>query len=994
MQQRHFGWFRTIKLVHLLLTALLISCGGSGGQSPPAVPGSASSPAASSGPSFTLGNTALGETHDINNSNYLNAFQFTMPNQSGAVISLSVYLPGPVSPSPNNLFELAIYSDSNGNPGTLIVSSAPQAITPESWNTVSISALLSANTSYWLVYNSNGASAAFNNLSLTPGGTFVWKVQSFGTWPQTFGSRDGFSSYGASIYATLTPVGAGADTTPPSSPTNLTATAVSSTQINLSWTASSDNIGVSGYSVYRNGTQVGGSTASSYQDTALAASTTYSYTVVAFDAAGNRSAPSAAATATTGAAADTTPPSVSITAPSDGATVFGAVLLGATASDNVAVASVQFQLDGINLSAPIPAAPYTYSWPSGNTPDGRHTLSAVARDSSGNQAISTIGVVVSNNTAGATQGISNLNATNMSANSVVLSWSTSEASDSQVEYGLSATYGASTSLDSTLVSAHSVLLTGLSADTLYHFRVKSRNAAQTLAVSDDATFTTSAAAAGSINGRDVLMDSSNRILSWLTPQETSYDRILRANVNYLLNNIPTDPNNGLKLYYTHPYFDRSMTPGDWSHNPAGLYAMFVDAALAYYPYSGDLAYVSLAQAALDYHLLHGMTASSDSWAGVPYASSTSGSPEYTGSSAGDSSGVGDGSGVIEPDKVGELGYGFLKMYQFTGNTRYLSAAIQAADMLAAHVRPGDATHSPWPFRVYSADNTVREEYSADAIAPIKLFDGLIRLNLGNSAAYQSARQTAWSWLMTYPMQNNVWSNYFEDIPIRDNLSNFNQYVPLETARYLLLHPEYDPDWRTHVSQILHWVEDQFAQPQFGANATAEQVSYPFAIVSHTSRYASINALWYEKTGDPIAKEKAFRALNWATYMTDPDGFTITGIADASGTSWFSDAYGDFGRNLMAALGALPEWTPPAESHLVRSSSIVLSVSYAAAAIDYSTSDTTATEVLHVTFTPSQITANGTPLSQRSDLSLPGWTFDPSTGILRIYHANASLVKIR
>src|SRR5207244_1118928 len=78
-------------------------------------------------------------------------------------------------------------------------------------------------------------------------------------------------------------------------------TAPTSTQVNLSWSASNDNVGVTGYTVYRGGAQVatvGGSTLS-YSDTSVAAGTTYSYTVDAFDAAGNHSPQSTAASVTT-----------------------------------------------------------------------------------------------------------------------------------------------------------------------------------------------------------------------------------------------------------------------------------------------------------------------------------------------------------------------------------------------------------------------------------------------------------------------------------------------------------------------------------------------------------------------------------------------------------------------------------------------------------------------------------------------------------------------
>src|SRR5262249_8777308 len=160
-------------------------------------------------------------------------------------------------------------------------------------------------------------------------------------------------------------------------------------------------------------------------------------------------------------------------------------------------------------------------------------------------------------------------------------------------------------------------------------------------------------------------------------------------------------------------------------------------------------------------------------------------------------------------------------------------------VLASHVRTGNASQSPWPFRVYAQTNSIREQYSAHVIAPIKLFDELIRLNIGNVAAYQSARQTAWTWLMTYPIQNNVWANYFEDVAIRSSPDNLNQLVAGETARYLMQHPASDPNWESHVRGIIGWIEGRFSAPQFGANSIKEQDAFAFAMGSHTSRYASV-----------------------------------------------------------------------------------------------------------------------------------------------------------
>ena len=77
------------------------------------------------------------------------------------------------------------------------------------------------------------------------------------------------------------------DTVSPSAPANFVATVVSSSQIDLSWTASTDNVAVSGYRVYRDGSQIATTSATTYSDTGLTAETTYGYKVLAYDAATN-----------------------------------------------------------------------------------------------------------------------------------------------------------------------------------------------------------------------------------------------------------------------------------------------------------------------------------------------------------------------------------------------------------------------------------------------------------------------------------------------------------------------------------------------------------------------------------------------------------------------------------------------------------------------------------------------------------------------------------
>ncbi len=100
-----------------------------------------------------------------------------------------------------------------------------------------------------------------------------------------------------------------------------------------------------------------------------------------------------------GGGSDTTPPATSLTAPGNGTTVSGTATVSASASDNVGVAGVQFKLDGLNLGGEDTTAPYSLTWDTTTAANGSHTLTAVARDSAGNQATSTARTVTVSNSA-------------------------------------------------------------------------------------------------------------------------------------------------------------------------------------------------------------------------------------------------------------------------------------------------------------------------------------------------------------------------------------------------------------------------------------------------------------------------------------------------------------------------------------------------------------------------------------------------------------------
>ena len=456
--------------------------------------------------------------------------------------------------------------------------------------------------------------------------------------------------------------------------------------------------------------------------------------------------------------------------------------------------------------------------------------------------------------------------------------------------------------------------------------------------------------------------------------------------------------NGLPTYLAYSRFDPEDLSGvGWPHNPAGLYAMLTDSAVLWYAFSGDQAAVDLVRSAVDHQLSHGTTPADWDWASVPYASSNPGDVDYRG--ADDEwcnfCGRGDGVGVIEPDKVAELGFAYLQLFELTGDMRYREAGIACADALARHVREGDETASPWPFRVYAQTNVAREEYSSNVIGALMLFDELVRLRLGDVDGYTRARGTAFDWLMRVPMKNDAWSGYFEDIEIQTDPSvNVNQYAPMRTARWLLLHPDADPRWRDDVAHLLAWVAQTFGGDtanergtQWGATVLSEQTADMAKMGSHTARFGATTALWYEATGEAGARDRAARSLAWATYTCSGDGIVAVGEDQNEGW-WFSDGYGDYVRHFVVAMGAVPEWAPPGENHLVRSTSVVSHVEYAPDRVSWTTFDAEATETLRLASRPEAVTVGGTALGERDDLDEPGYVMQRLAGgdaVVRVRH---------
>ena len=514
----------------------------------------------------------------------------------------------------------------------------------------------------------------------------------------------------------------------------------------------------------------------------------------------------------------------------------------------------------------------------------------------------------------------------------------------------------------------------------------------------------------SILTHQIVRNSEGMIIPWYESAipGSGYGEVCRLAAEFMLKSVPIDSKTGLPLYLVtccfHQNNDGNIIGEEWPHNPACAYAGAVQSfALDYYSFSGDSRYIELVRSMLDYQLANGTTPDSFSWPQVPYASSDPFEKEYVGATRWESDASrGDGLHVIEPDKVGELGVGYLKFYQLTNDKKYLDAGLNCARALAKNVRniqskdsPFDmfaVTKSPWPFRVNARTGVVISEYCSNALDPIRLFDEVLKLrviagiddSLANNCT--NARRIALDWLFSKdgPMHTYIWNAYFEDIPNDPLLSNRNQLTPGEVAKYIIRNPDVSKSPAKDVSALIHWISSVFKTENM--DAIKEQTWCFEPMGSHTSRYGAVCAMWYEYSGEEYFKDQAARFLNVATYMTSKDGYVAVGPNWPG--AWWSDGYSDYVRHFFDAMAAIPEWSPRGENHVLRSSSVVQNIQYKNEGIALTTFDSSGSIVCSLVKKPKQVLVYGKAVQ-------PTWRpFKQGGGALTFSYSNGSNLEIK
>ncbi len=496
----------------------------------------------------------------------------------------------------------------------------------------------------------------------------------------------------------------------------------------------------------------------------------------------------------------------------------------------------------------------------------------------------------------------------------------------------------------------------------------------------------SAIAADVIGFHKVVLDGQGKLLPAIGPAEVAYDRFLRLRWQFIKNKVPDSPGPPPRSSYPQYYFycafrDKNgrLEPDNWMNDVGEKIPNWFESARLYYAYTGDSTVMTIVKGLVDYTIEHGTSPTAFSWPNFPYTTANAGDMEFRGFTKHKKLVLHE----IQVDHAGDMGLTYYRMYLYTGDRKYLTAATNVADTLASKARPGSATQSVWPYRVVMDTGRITAEYGANWIGSYMLLDSLIEANLGNVRAYQDARAKAREFMLKYPMRTGYWTDGHTDTAINSNTYKSNMSAS-NTTLYMFDRPEFDPDWRTNIPKLIEWTEQNFVfrcapgEPatQWGANIVGEQDDFLVKMDYQTARYGAACARWYAVTGDEVYKEKAYRALNWVTYCSNAVGQAFESPVspkDKDISNWWSDCYGECPRMFYHAFAAVPEWAPPGENHILYSEGVIRNVLYGARKVEYTATAEAGTEYLRLAFLPASVTVGGTRLSQRADVKSEGYT---------------------
>jgi len=508
-------------------------------------------------------------------------------------------------------------------------------------------------------------------------------------------------------------------------------------------------------------------------------------------------------------------------------------------------------------------------------------------------------------------------------------------------------------------------------------------------------------------------DPNGFILPWYDREPSvSYDHIV--NLVWKFWDTMRIDLNGLPYYMNHQVWRPD------NNDPRGLggdqLAMAMESWRLLYAYTGNEKIKENIRFIADYYLSHSLSEPTDLWPNVPYPYNTL---VYSGRYDGD---MILGRDFLQPDKAGSFGLELLLCYKMTAgeiypNTtkdQYLDRAIQIANTLASHVQPGAENQSPLPFKVNAKSGTVgiliphgtntpdtlKSDYTTNWSGTMELWLQLIEMKRGNTGLYKNALDMVLAWMKEFPMQNNRWGPFFEDVPGWSD----TQINAVTFAQFIMNHPHLFSDWEAIVSRIFNWVYKELGNDKwnsYGVITINEQTAYRVPGNSHTSRQAAAQLQFAYLTQDTIYQTLSLRQLNWATYMVDRDGKNKY-LQDEN---WLTDGYGDYVRHYLKAMNYYPLAALPV-TRMLHSTSVVQHAfyygkpkyyfpfikDYKNLELHYSVFDENGEERIRMAKMPARILFNGNPIDL-SDTKLFKWEFLKTGGVLTINRKGVKQVSL-
>jgi hypothetical protein len=262
---------------------------------------------------------------------------------------------------------------------------------------------------------------------------------------------------------------------------------------------------------------------------------------------------------------------------------------------------------------------------------------------------------------------------------------------------------------------------------------------------------------------------------------------------------------------------------------------------------------------------------------------------------------------IEPDKGGIAGHALVRLFEATGERRYLDQGLHNARVLAADQGDGDALRSPWAFRVDYRSGEGRGPVSGNMTYILRLYDLLLDHGYRE---FSTPRQSLWTWIKQHQIPNAaadgaLFAQFFED---HDTPTNRSAWAPLNLARYLLERRDtLDPDWRSDAGMLIEFVRSNFTHAECGVTVCHEQDEDKQAWGGINSTYGAVLALYANAIGSTDLADEAREALNFTLYSIDVEGRPRDIFTNPAPGGWQEDAHTDVIHNYVDALRVFPDW---------------------------------------------------------------------------------------